>query len=181
MVPVYAKPNTPKRRKRPGARNGHPGTRREKPTQVDRRQSHRLKRGPHCEGPLPRCRQTRKRIIEDIPQDLRVETTEHTIARDYCPACHKHVEPVIPDALSRATLGHRVRCLTAWWHYGLGVTIDQIVEILRFHLQIQRRWRPRITPGGLLAMWRPLGDILNVWYEQIAEGNSSAVCNGIVF
>ena len=28
MVPIYTKPNTPKRRKKPGARQGHPGHRR---------------------------------------------------------------------------------------------------------------------------------------------------------
>jgi len=31
-----------------------------------------------------------------------------------------------------ATLGHHVIALTAWFHYGLGITIDQIVDILGY-------------------------------------------------
>ena len=46
MVPVYTKPNAPKRSRQPGAKNGHPGRRRETPTRIDRRQEHRLKRCP---------------------------------------------------------------------------------------------------------------------------------------
>lgn len=34
-----------------------------------------------------------------------------------------------------ATLGHHVIALTAWLHYGLGVTIAQIVSILGYHFQ----------------------------------------------
>ena len=49
--------------------------------------------------------------------------TEHTIHRDYCPHCKKHVEPVVPDAMPKAALGHQVVVLTSWFHYGLGLTI----------------------------------------------------------
>jgi len=89
--------------------------------------------------------------------------TEHTIHRDYCPKCKKHVEPVAPDAWPRAALGHHVIALTCWFHYGLGVTIDQIIDILSYHLQT------KVTPGGLIDAWRRLSEILLAWYEQIAE------------
>jgi len=36
--------------------------------------------------------------------------TEHTIWRDYCPRCKKDVEPVVGDAWSKATFGHRLVC-----------------------------------------------------------------------
>ena len=68
MIPIYEKPAARKRRKKPGAKKGHAGHRRAAPTRIDRRQSHRLKRCPHCEGQLQRCRRTRTRIIEDIPR-----------------------------------------------------------------------------------------------------------------
>ncbi len=44
MVPIYTKPNTPKRRKKPGAKKGHPGRRRKTPERIDKRETHRLKR-----------------------------------------------------------------------------------------------------------------------------------------
>jgi len=163
MVPVYTKPNTPRRRKRSGARNGHPGHRRKKPDRIDDHREHRLKRCPCCGGPLQRCERKRRRVIEDIPEEIEPVVTEHTIWRDYCPKCKKHVEPVVPDAMPGATLGHHLIALTAWFHYGLGITIDQIVDILGYHLQT------KLTPGGLIDAWRRLAEVLNAWYEQIGE------------
>jgi transposase len=163
MVPIYTKPNTTKRRKKSGAKKGHPGHRREKPERIDDHQTHRLKHCPGCGGPLQRCDRKRTRTIEDIPEQIQPVVTEHTIYRDYCPKCKKHVEPVVPDALPRATIGHHLIALTAWLHYGLGVTIDQIIDILSFHLQT------KLTPGGLLNAWQRLAEILLAWYEQIAE------------
>lgn len=163
MVPIYTKPNTPKRHKKPGARQGHPGHRRQKPVRIDERQTHRLKRCPCCDGPLQYCKQTRTRIIEDIPETIEPVVTEHTIHRDYCPECKKHVEPVVPDAMPKATLGHQVIALTSWFHYGLGLTIDSIVDILVYHLQT------RLTAGGLVDVWHRLAQVLTAWYEQIGE------------
>jgi len=168
MVPVYAKPNTPRRRRRPGARVGHPGARRASPARIDRQEVHRLPRCPHCGGRLQRCQRTRSRVIEDIPELIEPVATEHLIHRDYCPQCRQHVEPVVPDALPHATLGHRVIGLTSWFHYGLGVTIDQIVDLLGYHLQTE------LTPGGLVQAWQRLAEILVAWYEQIgAEAKTS--------
>jgi transposase len=163
MVPIYTKPNTPKRRKKPGAKKGHSGHRRKTPERIDERETHRLKRCPCCGGPLQRCQHKRTRIIEDIPEEITPVVTEHTIHRDYCPQCKKHVEPVVPDALPRATIGHHLISLTSWFHYGLGVTIDQIIEILSYHLQTE------LTPGGLINAWQRLSEILLAWYEQIAQ------------
>jgi len=83
MVPIYTKPNTPKRRKKPGARKGHPGHRRRTPERIDERETHRLKRCPCCGGPLQRCRHKRTRIIEDIPEEIEPVVTEHTIPVSY--------------------------------------------------------------------------------------------------
>jgi len=176
MQPVYTKPNaadgrttTGRRRKRPGARTGHPGHRRATPTRVDQRRRHRLKVCPHCGGPLQRCHHTRTRLIEDLPEDLHAVATEHTIHRDYCPRCKRHVEPVVPDALPNATFGHRLVSFASWCHYGLGVTLDQLITILQFHLQLT------LSAGGLIAAWQRLAEILTPWYEQLArEARASA-------
>ena len=151
MVPVYAKPNATRRPRRPGARKGHPGARRVRPTRIDRQEVHRLPRCPQCNGRLQRCRRVRSRLVEDIPQDIQPVVTEHLIHRDFCPRCKKHVEPVVPDALPRATLGHHVVALTSWFHYGLGITIDQIVEILSCHLQRRIKGTLLIVAAG--ARW----------------------------
>lgn len=168
MIPVYAKATTPRRRRRPGARVGHEGSRRERPTRIDRRVTHRLKCCPDCGGRLQRCHRSRTRVIEDLPESIEPVVTEHTLHRDYCPHCRKHVEPVVSEAMPQAAIGHRLVALTGWFHYGLGITLDQIVRILGVHLQTT------LTPGGLIQAWHRMAEVLEPWYEQIgAEAKTS--------
>lgn len=171
--PPYSKPAAPGRgKKRPGRKLGHPGARRKAPDRIDWKAEHRADRCPDCGGPLNRCSQTRTRYVEEIPQ-IQPEVTEHTIHRDWCPNCHKTVEPPVPDALPGATLGNRVLVLSAWLHYGLGNTLSQIVEVFNFHLQLP------LTKGGLVQMWYRLQAILYAWYEEIQrEALNSGVLHG---
>lgn len=173
MVPTYKKPPAGRRgKKRPGAKPGHPGWRRQTPERIDWEEEHRAKRCPDCGGRLKRCRETRTRLVEDIPE-VQPEVTEHTIHRDWCSTCRKKVEPPVPGALPNATLGNRVLVLSAWLHYALGNTLSQIVEVFNFHLQM------KLTAGGLVDMWYRLQAILFAWYEQIqAEALDSAVLHG---
>jgi transposase len=100
MTPIYEKPTVGKRRRKsPGAKPGHKGSRRKAPITIDQKAEHRLDACPCCGGGLQRCDRTRTRFIEDIPLDIKPIVTEHTIHRDYCPHCKKHVEPVVPDAM----------------------------------------------------------------------------------
>lgn len=164
QIPVYAKPNAPKRRRsKRGAKNGHPGHHRDSPIEIHRQQEHRCSACPQCGGPVQRGNRSRTRIIEDLPEGLHTEVTEHTIWRDYCPQCKKDVEPVVVEALPKATFGHRLVCFTAWLHYGLGVTIAHIVAIVGCHLHTA------LSAGALIGQWHRLGEILTVWYEQIGE------------
>jgi hypothetical protein len=162
-MPVYLKPKATGRKKTPGAKNGHKGSRRKPPVKIDARVEHRLEICPGCSGPLQRCKRTRTRVIQDIPRETTPVVTEHAIHRDYCPKCKKHVEPGVPDAMPNATLGHHVIALDSWFHYGLGVTISQVKEILSTHLNT------RITAGGLVDGWRRLADALLPWHEQIGQ------------
>ena len=163
QIPVYTKANKKRRRTKRGAKPGHPAARRQTPQRIDRHAEHRCDVCPECGGPLQRCNRTRKRIIEDIPREVETEVTEHTIYRDYCPHCQKHVEPVVPDALPKACLGHRFVCFTAWLHYGLGVTLAHIQAILGCHLHTA------LSSGGSLSMWYRLAEVLADWYEQIGQ------------
>lgn len=171
MVPLYAKPPVKRRRrKKPGARDGHAGSRRKAPAEIDARAEHRLAACPCCGGPLQRCKRTRTRIIEDIPQEITPVVTEHTIHRDYCPGCKKHVEPVVPDAMPNATLGHHVVALSSWFHYGLGVTIGQTRDILASHLHAM------VTAGGPVDAWGRMAAALRPWHEQIAAQLRGTAC-----
>ena len=73
------------------------------------------------------------------------------------------MDPVVEDALPKATIGHHTVALTAWLHYGLGITISQILDVYSYHLQF------KVTSGGLVQMWYRIQEILYAWYEQIGE------------
>lgn len=170
MIPVYEKPAVKHRKKRPGAKDGHAGSRRKTPVEIKEKLDHRLDVCPCCGGELQKCNRTRTRIIEDIPGKITPVVTEHVIHRDYCAKCKKHVEPVVPDAMPGATLGHHVIALSSWFHYGLGVTIGRVRDILASHLHTE------ITAGGLLGGWNRLAAALSPWYEQIgSEARTGAV------
>jgi len=161
--PIYTKPKAPKRKGKPGAKQGHPGARRPTPKRIDERKEHRLDRCPDCGGELQRCSRKRTRTIEDILEDLRTVVTEHTVHRDYCPCCKKDVEPVVPDAMPKAAIGHRTVALSAWLHYGVGVSLSQVRELLGIQFQTH------LSDGGLVAAWQRLAEVLEPWYVQIAE------------
>jgi transposase len=172
MKPIHQKPNTPRRRKKPGRKAGHEGVRRPPPEAVQEHKDHRAACCPHCQGPLRRCAESRVRYTEDIPANLQPVVTEHTIHRDWCPHCKKSVEPRLPDALPGGQIGNRVLALSAWLHYGQGQTLDHIVEVFNCHLHF------KLTAGGLVQQWYRLQEILYPWYEQIhAESLDAAVLN----
>ena len=164
-IPPYEKP-TPKKNKSPkrkrGGQKGHPGSHRKTP-EPDRQREHQCEQCPHCSGKLKRTGDTRSRITEDIPEDLKPVVTEEILHSDWCPSCKKRVEPKIPDVLPRCTLGNRTLVLTALLHFLQGLTLSQVVDTFNFHL------RMRLTPGGLMQMWHRLSDILFTWYEEIHE------------
>lgn len=161
MTPVYQKPTGRPRRRKAGRKKGHPGSRRAAPVRIDQHQDHTLATCPQCQGPVSPCRSSRRRIIEDIPEDITPVVTEHTIRRFWCSRCHQTVEPTVPDALPGSTLGLRVLVLSAWLHYALGNTLSQIVEVFNFHLQL------KLTTGALVQMWYRLQEILFAWYLEI--------------
>jgi transposase len=174
--PVYIKDNKSKnkRRKKIGAKKGHPASRRPKPLKIDRSRQHNLQKCPHCGNEnLSQRGKKRTRIIIDIPEGFNVETTEHTINRRWCNQCKKMVEPKVPDALDKCTFGNRILAFSSWLHYGLGSTLSQIVETFNYHLQTP------ISEGGLVEMWHRLAKVLTPWYEQLKkEALSSAVLHG---
>jgi transposase len=168
----FEKPPPPKRRRTPGAKPGHDGHARPQPQRIDRRVTHQLPHCPDCGGKLTRTGRTRTRVVEDIPADLKAEATEHAIHRDWCPCCKKQVEPKVPDALPACTLGNQAVTLSAFLHYGVGTTTQQVVDVFNAHLQL------KISAGGLTQIWHRLAASLKPWYEQIGDAcRNAAVLN----
>ena len=162
MVPPYHKPAASKRRKKPGAKPGHPGRRRPPPEITHRDEHPPLTHCPKCGSAVGASTKRRFRLIEEIV-DSQPEVTEHSIPRHWCPRCKKLVEPPVVDAMGRATFGHRLVALTAWLHYGVGTTISQVRAVLNHHLHF------KLSQGGLINAWQGLAAILSAWYAEIGE------------
>ena len=164
MQAPYEKPPPGRRGGKPGRKKGHPGARRSAPAQVHHHKEHLLKCCPGCGGNLSKksCSR-RKRTTEDIPEVVEPVVTEHTICGYWCRRCKKIVEPVVPDALPGSTIGNHLLALTAWLHYGVGMTLSQILLLLNCHLHFT------LSQGGLIHMWFRLQEVLYAWYKQIGE------------
>ncbi|WP_288100411.1 IS66 family transposase, partial [Herbaspirillum sp.] len=122
-----------------------------------------LKICPNCGEAVRPAKKTRRRMVEDMPEDTAVEAVEYIIPRHWCPCCKTHVEPKVAAALPRATIGNRLTAMTVVFHYGLGLTIDQTREVLLSPLQT------RLSAGGLVNLWQRAAEALLPWYEQIGE------------
>jgi transposase len=169
MKPAYAKPSPKRRRRRPGRPKGHPGARRPVPDRIDEVKSHQLTRCPGCRKGLGKPIEVRRRYIEEIPP-VEVKVTEHQIYRYHCSGCRKIVEPVVSDALPKATIGLRTVVFTSWLHYGLGITLSNIVQLLNISAQF------RVSQGGLVQAWHRLACLLQPAYQAIGqEARQSAV------
>jgi len=163
MLPIYEKPPKGRRRRKPGRKEGHPGSRRGKPSKIPKHKEHCIEACPGCGCRLNKkpCRK-RERTIEDIPE-VEPEVTQHTICGYWCRRCKKIVEPVVSDALPGSPIGNNLLVLTAWLHYGVGITLSQILLFLNCHQRFT------ISQGGLIYMWYRLQEILYAWYEAIGE------------
>jgi transposase len=167
-LPPYAKPQRRKGGK-PGARAGHTGHRRPTPPPDHRVEVAPLKVCPDCQGEVLPPRRRRRRTVEDMPADVKIEATEYSIPQHWCPCCRKHVEPAIDAALPNASIGNGLVALTTVFHYGLGLTIDQTRQVLLSPL------RTHISAGGLADLWRRAAEVFLPWYEQIGrEARASA-------
>ena len=180
-IPPYLKPNvganasdaaadassdspTPPRQR--GGQKGHAGSRRPAPVRAPREVAiPALELCPSCKERLnpPMNGRSRSRTYEDIPKSIDVETIKATIPRQYCPCCKKEVEPPVVEVLPRAMIGHRLCAVSAWLHYGMGISLAHVRGILKGPLSFS------LSEGGLIDIWRRLADILEPWHLEIKE------------
>ncbi len=163
-IPAYekraAKGGSENKNKR-GGQKGHAGSCRKTPPEPDRTREQKFDNCPDCGGKLKDTGDTRERISEDIPEDLKPVITKDIIHRDWCSKCRKRVEPKPPDLLPHCQLGNRTLVLSALLHYLQGLTISQIVDTFNYHLRL------KVSGGGLVQMWHRLAKVLYSWYEEI--------------
>lgn len=162
MVPVYLKPRAKKRRKKPGRPTGHAGVARPRPPVIHRTQEHPLSHCPNCQGPLQDPCRTYQRYVEDLPP-LTPEVTAHIVQGYWCSRCRRIITPKVAAALPNSNLGLRVVVLTAWLHYLVGVSVNNLAKILSVFSRF------RVSPGGLTQAWHHLARLLAPLYDELAR------------
>jgi hypothetical protein len=173
MTPTYLKPPPKsKRKRRPGRKKGHEGISRIGPEHVEHFKEHTLERCPDCQTPFKEAVKKYKRYTEDIPPIEKPEVTEHTVNGYWCPQCKKVIFARVADALPNAMIGLRLVVFTAWLHYLVGVSVNNIVRILCIVCRF------KISPGGLTQAWKNLSILLEPIYDDIGRRiANSAVLN----
>jgi len=172
MTPVYLKPSHSKRKKRPGRKKGHQGVSRKSPEKVDHYKEHTLERCPECQTPVKGSVKTYRRYSEDIPPIEKPGVTEHTVHGYWCSKCKKIVFPIVTDALPNAMIGLRLVVFTAWLHYLIGVSVNNLVKMLNVFSNF------KVSAGGLTQAWKTLAFILEPLYDDIGQKVAqSAVLN----
>ncbi len=169
MTPPYLKKAKKQRHRKPGSKKGHKGHRRPPAQKIDRCIEHRLQSCPGCGRTVGQSIRRHRRIIEDTPPTQPV-VTEHLIHGHWCANCNKIVTPKLTDALPSATLGLHLVVFSAWLHYGVGVSVGNLVKLAA------NLWGLRVSPGGLTQAWKNLARRLEGEYEAIGENiRTSAV------
>jgi len=105
---------------------------------------------------------TYRRYIEDLPP-VQPTVTEHTIHRYGCLQCKKIVSSTVTDALPNAMIGLRLVVLTAWLHYLVGISVNNLVKTVSVFSSL------KIKAGGLTQAWKKLAFVLEPLYEEIGR------------
>lgn len=163
MIPVYLKPSHEKRKKQPGRKKNHPGVARPRPEKVDDYQEHTLTSCPYCQTPVNKPIKVYRRYIEDLPPIAAPTVTEHTVHGYWCSQCKKTVFPTITEAIPNATIGLRVLVFTAWLHYLVGVSVNNLVKMLAVFSSF------KISAGGLTQAWKNLAILLEPLYNDLGQ------------
>jgi hypothetical protein len=172
MTPTYLKPKPRRRPRRPGRKRGHQGVSRIRPESINHFKDHSLERCPDCQSPLKEPIKEYKRYTEDIAPIEKPQVTEHTVHGYWCPRCKKTVFAPVTDALPNAMIGLRLVVFSAWLHYLVGVSVNNIVRILSVECRFN------ISAGGLTQAWKNLARILEPAYHDIGRRiSNSAVLN----
>lgn len=122
---------------------------------------------PECSTHLGEPIKRYKRYIEDIPS-VQPEVTEHTVYGYWCSTCKKVVYAKVADALPNAMLGLRLVVFTAWLHYLIGISVNNIVKMLCIFANF------KVSPGGLTQAWKNLAFTLESIYNDIGKKVSNA-------
>ena len=149
-------------KKRPGARIGHKGYHRPVPDHVDEDRNVTITLCPYCWSSLSESATTRTRTIEDI-SEIRTTVIRYTIERSYCSNCRKIVEPMIREALPKATLSLRTMLVTGYMK-----TVERL-PAARVSEMMMDRFGLHVTKGEIMHIVHQVSKYLGPEYRNLVR------------
>lgn len=92
----------------------------------------------------------------------------HTVHGSWCACCKKIVQSTVTDALPNARIGLRLIVFTAWLHYLVGVSVNNIVKLVSVFFNFQG------SAGGLTQAWKALATLLEPQHNDIGQKVSAS-------
>jgi transposase len=160
--------------KKPGRREGHPGTSRNLPDHVDEEIMVPLKTCPQC-GQEVRPRRQVVQYIEELPV-VRPRVIKLTTEEADCPCCRKAVRSTHPLQVSLAEgaagvqLGPRALGVAAQLNKQHGLTVRKTCDVLRELFQL------RLSPGGLTQALARVAGKLEPAYQNLMARLRAGPC-----
>lgn len=138
--------------RKPGGQPGHRGTTLRKAEKPDHVRHHSAKTCAHCARRLDRAREVGEvetRQVFDLPEHIRLETTEHVGHSLKCPFCRHVTPPPFPEeAKGPLQYGPRIKakavCLAEHQH----VAVKRVAEILMDFFNAP------VSPGSVISFIR---------------------------
>ncbi len=147
-----------------GRKAGHPGSGRQRPSQVDRTEFIGVgEYCPDCGWPLSGGGVQRERIVEDIEPVRPVQVTRYEIERRWCPHCHIYKEAQVVAALPRHRLGLYVMLFVVYQKVALGLSYGKIQREPSTYFGL------RISKGQLSNLVAKVADLFGPTYRRLIE------------
>jgi len=160
-VPSFNKEPPHHHNKTPGREEGHEGSGRKLPEDVDEIKDAETDRCPDCNGEINDAGFHDRTIETVVP--ARVKAVKIHVHRYWCPHCKKMITAPVKDAFSNSRFGIETYLLIAFLKEGLGLTYGKIVELLRIAYGLD------ISKGALPQMLDTLRNEFGEHYTELRD------------
>ena len=145
----------------PGRKEGHKGSGRKLPDNVDEIKDAEVDKCPGCGGEVSDAGFHDRTIEKVVP--ARTKVVKIHVHRYWCRNCKKIIDAPVKDAFPNSRFGVETYLLVAFFKFGLGLTYGKIVELLGIAYGLE------VSKGALPQMLDTLAGEFGEHYNELKE------------
>lgn len=150
--------------KKSGGQEGHEGHRLEPVADPKYVVAHRVTRCHHCQARLEEVEKYEMRQVFDLPEEMKLEVTEHRAEIKSCPQCGEVNRGEFPAGVNQqAQYGPRIRAQMVYFNTYQFVPLERTTEIL------EDLYQQPVSEGAVLAAVKEVAGRVTPVIEQIKE------------